>query len=117
MPLRPFCRNRQDGEDPATFSVLLNIRGWAGRSWRYVASSPERAPVPAGESAMFARSLVAGALLAALAPVAFGQAVRAVPYNAQLHTDPDVGNVQGIQRYGRPLCTDPDQGEGYSYHV
>jgi hypothetical protein len=28
-----------------------------------------------------------------------------------------VGNVQGIQRYGRPLRTDPDQGEGFSYHV
>jgi len=27
------------------------------------------------------------------------------------------GNVQGIQRYGRTLRTDPDQGEGYSYHV
>jgi hypothetical protein len=40
-----------------------------------------------------------------------------VPYDGQLRTDPDVGNVQGIQRYGRPLKTDPDQGEGYSYHV
>ncbi len=48
---------------------------------------------------------------------AYGQAVRAAPYNAQLRSDPDVGNIQGIQRYGRPLKTDPDQGEGYSYYV
>ena len=41
----------------------------------------------------------------------------AQPYSAQLRSDPAVGNVQGIQRYGRPLRTDPDQGEGYSYHV
>jgi hypothetical protein len=50
------------------------------------------------------------------------QAVRtapdsAVPYSGQLRSDPAVGNLQGIQRYGRPLRTDPDQGEGYSYHV
>lgn len=47
-----------------------------------------------------------------------GQGVRvSVPYDGQLRTDPDVGNVQGIQRYGRPLKTDPDQGDGFSYHV
>jgi hypothetical protein len=45
------------------------------------------------------------------------QAFRAMPYNAQLRTDPNVGNVQGIQRYGRSLKTDPDEGEGFSYHV
>lgn len=39
------------------------------------------------------------------------------PYDARLRTDPAVGNVQGVQRYGRPLKTDPDQGDGYSYHV
>ncbi len=47
----------------------------------------------------------------------FAQSPRPVPYSAQLRTDPSVGNVQGIQRYGRPLRTDPDQGEGFSYHV
>src|SRR5712692_11248215 len=48
----------------------------------------------------------------------YAQAVRtAQPYNGQLRTDPAVGNVQGIQRYGRPLKTDPDEGEGFSYHV
>ena len=47
-----------------------------------------------------------------------GQAVYpGVPYSGQLKTDPAVGNVQGIQRYGRPLKTDPDQGVGFSYHV
>lgn len=57
-------------------------------------------------------SLAAGAWRTSL-----GQAVLPVPYDAQLRSDPAVGNVQGIQRYGRPLRTDPDQGEGYSYHV
>src|SRR5262245_66157820 len=56
-------------------------------------------------------------VVAQLAPAAHAQGVRAQPYNGQLRTDPAVGNVQGIQRYGRPLKTDPDQGEGYSYHV
>lgn len=45
------------------------------------------------------------------------QATRPLPYSSQLRTDPSVGNVQGTQRYGRPLKTDPDQGEGFSYHV
>ena len=48
---------------------------------------------------------------------ALGQQTFAQPYSAALRSDPAVGNVQGIQRYGRPLRTDPDQGEGYSYHV
>ena len=61
-------------------------------------------------------------LILALASVFFAnellaQSVRPLPYSAQLRTDPSVGNVQGIQRYGRPLRTDPDQGEGFSYHV
>lgn len=46
-----------------------------------------------------------------------GQAVRPLPYSSQLKTDPSVGNIQGIQRYGRSLKTDPQEGEGYSYHV
>jgi hypothetical protein len=54
--------------------------------------------------------------LGAIAALAQGVRVP-VPYNGQLRSDPDVGNVQGIQRYGRPLRTDPDQGEGFSYHV
>ena len=36
------------------------------------------------------------------------QSAIAQPYSAQLRTDPSVGNVQGTQRYGRPLRTDPD---------
>jgi len=56
-------------------------------------------------------------LFSSSGPAALAQAVRPLPYSAQLRTDPAVGNVQGIQRYGRPLRTDPDQGEGYSYHV
>jgi len=47
----------------------------------------------------------------------FAQGVRPLPYSGQLRTDPSVGNVQGIQRYGRPLKTDPEEGEGFSYHV
>lgn len=39
------------------------------------------------------------------------------PYSSQLVTDPDAGNVQGIQRYGRPLATDPAQGTTYPYYV
>jgi Bacterial type II and III secretion system protein len=66
---------------------------------------------------MIRRTLLSAALAAGLAPSAHAQAIRTTPYNAQLRTDPAVGNVQGIQRYGRPLATDPDQGEGYSYHV
>lgn len=61
--------------------------------------------------------VAAGCALLSLAGLSFAQAVRALPYSAQLATDPAVGNVQGIQRYGRPLMTDPDQGEGFSYHV
>lgn len=62
--------------------------------------------------------LAAGACLVLCPGLALGQGVRvSVPYDGQLRTDPDVGNVQGIQRYGRPLRTDPDQGDGYSYHV
>src|SRR5436309_4514139 len=66
---------------------------------------------------MIARSLLVGALLTALAPPVFGQAVLPFPYSSQLRTAPEVGNVQGVQRYGRALRTDPDQGEGFSYHV
>jgi hypothetical protein len=63
-------------------------------------------------------AIAAGLVLVVVAAGAQAQGVRVpVPYDAQLKTDPDVGNVQGIQRYGRPLKTDPDQGEGYSYHV
>src|SRR5438309_285407 len=51
------------------------------------------------------------------APAGRAQAVRPLPCGAQLRTDPAVGNIQGIQRYGRPLKTDPDEGEGFSYHV
>lgn len=68
--------------------------------------------------------LVQAAIIAFIPSCVFAQAVRPGPYSAQpgpysgqLKSDPDVGNVQGIQRYGRPLRTDPDQGEGYSYHV
>jgi hypothetical protein len=55
-------------------------------------------------------------------PLCWAQAIRtppnsALPYSGQLRSDPAVGNLQGIQRYGRPLRTDPDEGEGYSYHV
>ena len=32
-------------------------------------------------------------------------------------TDPDAGTVQGIQRYGRAMATDPVQGSGYPYFV
>lgn len=39
------------------------------------------------------------------------------PYSSQLLTDPDPGNIQGIQQYGRPLATDPAQGTGYPYFV
>ncbi len=56
-------------------------------------------------------------LAALLGPECYAQATRAQPYNAQLRTDPAVGNIQGIQRYGRSLKTDPDEGEGFSYHV
>ena len=56
-------------------------------------------------------------LITAISTSTFGQAVRPLPYSGQLRTDPAVGNVQGIQRYGRPLRTDPDQGVGFSYHV
>ena len=61
---------------------------------------------------------VIAALCLSLAPEATsGQSTFAQPYSAALRSDPAVGNIQGIQRYGRPLRTDPDQGEGYSYHV
>ena len=40
-----------------------------------------------------------------------------LPHPTQLKTDPAVGNLQSIQRYGRQLKTDPDLGEGFSYHV
>jgi hypothetical protein len=66
---------------------------------------------------MGGRSLFALALLPLLFGSSYGQAVLAQPFSAQLSTDPGVGNVQGIQRFGRPLKTDPDQGEGFSYHV
>src|SRR3954454_22299753 len=66
---------------------------------------------------MYKSILATAVLVGALASTAYGQAVRTQPYNAQLRTDPAVGNVQGIQRYGRPLKTDPDEGEGFSYHV
>src|SRR5579864_8451994 len=66
---------------------------------------------------MPARALMAIIVVGLFAPASHGQAVRAQPYNGQLRTDPVVGNIQGIQRYGRPLKTDPDEGEGYSYHV
>lgn len=56
-------------------------------------------------------SLLSSPQLSAQAPYV------ATPYSAQLKSDPAVGNVQGMQRYGRPLKTDPDQGIGYSYHV
>jgi hypothetical protein len=39
------------------------------------------------------------------------------PYSSQLITDPDAGTVQGIQRYGKPLPADPEQGSGYPYFV
>jgi len=56
-------------------------------------------------------------LILGSATACYGQAVTPVPYDRQLPTDPDVGNVQGIQRYGRQLSTDPDVGTGFSYHV
>jgi hypothetical protein len=62
--------------------------------------------------------LLLAAIVAALVPGPCpAQAVKAAPYNSQLRTDPAVGNVQGIQRYGRSLRTDPDEGEGFSYYV
>ncbi len=65
------------------------------------------------------RLLIVGliGLLGTGCELCFGQAVQPLPYSAQLKSDPSVGNIQGIQRYGRALKTDPDQGEGYSYHV
>ncbi|MEM9366491.1 MAG: hypothetical protein AAGD07_10890 [Planctomycetota bacterium] len=50
-------------------------------------------------------------------PQLAAQSTLGQPYSSQLASDPQVGNVQGTQRYGRPLKTDPDQGSGYSYHV
>ena len=45
------------------------------------------------------------------------QSIVAQPFSPLLQTDPAVGNIQGVQRYGRQLRTDPDHGEGSSYHV
>ena len=42
---------------------------------------------------------------------------RPAPQSSQLRTDPVVGNIQGIYRFGRTMKTDPDEGEGYSYQV
>jgi hypothetical protein len=42
---------------------------------------------------------------------------RAQPFTPQLVTDPDIGNLLGVQRFGRPLRSDPDQGDGFSYRV
>ncbi len=64
-----------------------------------------------------ARPLVTFILLVVFVSPTCAQAVKAQPYNGQLRTDPAVGNIQGIQRYGRSLKTDPDEGEGFSYHV
>lgn len=61
--------------------------------------------------------LVAFVVLASHASCLRAQSVGARPYDASLRSDPAVGNVQGIQRYGRSLKTDPDEGVGYSYHV
>ena len=68
---------------------------------------------------MWKRLIGAGIALSVLvlAQPLFGQGFHSRPYEAQLKTDPSVGNVQGVQRYGRNLRTDPDRGEGYSYHV
>jgi Flp pilus assembly secretin CpaC len=58
-------------------------------------------------------------LASMLATSAIGQTIRGGgnPYSAQLSTDPDAGTVQGIQRYGRPMPTDPVQGSGYPVYV
>jgi Flp pilus assembly secretin CpaC len=66
---------------------------------------------------MIKNCLTFAVLLCFVNGTAHAQAIRGLPYSAQLATDPVVGNVQGVQRYGRPLKTDPDEGEGYSYHV
>ena len=62
------------------------------------------------------RTAVAGRFCAILALLALSltvglinAAAQSVPYSAVLRTDPDVGNIQGIQRYGRTLRTDPDE--------
>lgn len=39
------------------------------------------------------------------------------PYSSQLRTDPDVGTIQAAQRHGRPLRTDPAEGDGYPLFV
>lgn len=70
-----------------------------------------------GEHWMFRQFVLAAIATLSIASISTGQSIFAQPYDAQLRTDPAVGNIQGIQRYGRPLKTDPDQGEGYSYHV
>ena len=63
------------------------------------------------------RMLIALSLVSVPAGALLAQAVKSVPYSAQLRTDPAVGNIQGIQRYGRSLRTDPDEGAGFTYHV
>ena len=55
--------------------------------------------------------IVAGCGLWWAGTAGFGQAVRARPYSAPLTPDPAVGTIQGIQRYGRPRQTDPQQGD------
>lgn len=70
------------------------------------------------------RMAIAGRFCAMLALIAlyltFGlvnAGAQSAPYSAVLRTDPDVGNIQGIQRYGRTLRTDPDEGDGFAFHV
>lgn len=54
-----------------------------------------------------------------LLPAASAQVIRqgGNPYSSQLLTNPDAGTIQGIQRYGKPLPTDPEQGSAYPYFV
>ncbi len=62
--------------------------------------------------AILRRLPLAAAWCALLPGFAFAQ-----NFTPQLRTDPDTGNVLGVQRYGRQLRIDPDQGEGFTYRV
>lgn len=55
--------------------------------------------------------------LLALFAEAVAQSVSPLPYDPRLLSDPNVGNVQGLQRFGRQLRTDPEMGMGYGYQV
>jgi hypothetical protein len=48
---------------------------------------------------------------------ATAQSVRPLPYDERLMTDANLGNVEGLQRFGRQQRTDPEFGVGYNYQV